>query len=160
MEAQTHDGRKLRLMTLIDEFTRECLAIRVARRINSFGVLETMADVMLMRGVPEHIRSDNGAEMTAKVVRNWLTQVGAKTLFIEPGSPWENGYCESFNGKLRDELLNGEIFYSLKEAQIVIEQWRKHYNTVRPHSSLGYRPPAPQTMNPFQPSLDQAAQMQ
>jgi putative transposase len=106
-------------MTLIDEFTRECLAIRVARRINSFGVLETMADVMLMRGVPEHIRSDNGAEMTAKVVRNWLTQVGANTLFIEPGSPWENGYCESFNGKLRDELLNGEIFYSLKEAQIV-----------------------------------------
>jgi putative transposase len=108
---------KLRLMTLIDEYTRECLAIRVARRINSFGVLETMADVMLVRGVPEHIRSDNGAEMTAKVVRNWLTQVGAKTLFIEPGSPWENGYCESFNGKLRDELLNGEIFYSPKEAQ-------------------------------------------
>src|SRR5512139_275880 len=120
-------------MTLIDEFTRECLAIRVARRINSFGVLETIADVMLMRGVPEHIRSDNGAEMTAKVVRNWLTQVGAKAPFIEPGSPWENGYCESFNGKLRDELLNGEVFYSLKEAQIVIEQWRKHYNTTRPH---------------------------
>jgi putative transposase len=136
VEAQTHDGRKLRLMTLIDEFTRECLALKVARRINSFGVLEAMADVMLMRGVPEHIRSDNGPEMTAKVVRNWLTQVGAKTLFIEPGSPWENGYCESFNGKLRDELLNGEIFYSLKEAKIVIEQWRKHYNTVRPHSAL------------------------
>ncbi|MGZ9111909.1 MAG: IS3 family transposase [Rhodoplanes sp.] len=160
VEAQTHDGRKLRLMTLIDEFTRECLAIRVARRVNSFGVLETMADVMLMRGVPEHIRSDNGAEMTAKVVRNWLTQVGAKTLYIEPGSPWENGYCESFNGKLRDELLNGEIFYSLKEAQIVIEQWRNHYNTVRPHSSLGYRPPAPQTMNPFLTPLDRAVQMQ
>ena len=160
VEAQTQDGRKLRLMTLIDEYTRECLAIRVARRINSFGVLETMADVMLMRGVPEHIRSDNGAEMTAKIVRNWLTQVGAKTLFIEPGSPWENGYCESFNGKLRDELLNGEIFYSLKEAQIVIEQWRKHYNTVRPHSSLGYRPPAPQTMNPFVLPLDQITQMQ
>ena len=122
-------------MTLIDEFTRECLAIRVARRINSFGVLETMADVMLMRGVPEHIRSDNGAEMTAKIVRNWLMQVRAKTLFIEPGSPWENGYCESFNGKLRDELLNGEIFYSLKEAQIVIEQWRKHYNTI--NTALG-----------------------
>ena len=116
--------------------TRECLAIRVARRINSFGVIETMADVMLKRGVPEHIRSDNGAEMTAKIVRSWFAQVGAKTLYIEPGSPWENGYCESFNGKLRDELLNGEIFYSLKEAQIVIEQWRKHYNTVRPHSSL------------------------
>jgi transposase InsO family protein len=160
VEAQTHDGRKLRLMTLIDEFTRECLAIRVARRINSFGVLETMADVMLMRGVPEHIRSDNGAEMTAKVVRNWLTQVGAKTLFIEPGSPWENGYCESFNGKLRDELFNGEIFYSLKEAKIVVEQWREHYNTLRPHSSLGYRPPAPQTMNPFLTPLDQATQMQ
>lgn len=147
-------------MTLIDEFTRECLAIRVARRINSFGVLETMADVMLARGVPEHIRSDNGAEMTAKVVRNWLTQVGAKTLFIEPGSPWENGYCESFNGKLRDELLNGEIFYSLKEARIVIEQWRNHYNTLRPYSSLGYRPPAPQTINPFLPPLDQTRPMQ
>jgi putative transposase len=147
-------------MTLIDEYTRECLAIRVARRINSFGVLETMADVMLVRGVPEHIRSDNGAEMTAKVVRNWLTQVGTKTLFIEPGSPWENGYCESFNGKLRDECLNQEIFYSLKEAQIIIEQWRKHYNTVRPHSALGYRPPAPQAMNPFLTTLDQAAQMQ
>jgi|ERR1019366_443063 transposase InsO family protein len=132
----THDGSKLRLMTLIDEYTRECLTIRVVRRINSFGVLEMMADVMLMRGVPEHIRSDNGVEMTAKVVRNCLAQVGANTLYIGPGSPWENGYCESFNGKLRDELLNGEIFYSLKEAQIVVEQWRKHNNTVRPHSSL------------------------
>ena len=136
VEAQPHDGRKLRLTTLIDEYTRECLAIRVARWINSFGVLETMADVMLMRGVPEHIRSDNGAEMTAKIVRNWLTQVGAKTLFIEPGSPWENGYCESFNGKLRDELLNGEIFYSLKEGQIFIEQWRKHYNGASQHPSV------------------------
>jgi putative transposase len=128
-------------MTLIDEFTREGLAIRVARRINSFGVLETMADVMLMRGVPEHIRSDNGAEMAAKVVRSWLTQVGAKTLFIEPGSPWENGYCESFNGKLRDERLKGEIFYSLKLAQIVIELWCQDYNDVRPHSAIGERTP-------------------
>ena len=110
-------ARKVRLMTLIDEFTRECLAIRVARRINSFGVIETMADVMLERGVPEHIRSDNGAEMTAKIVRRWFAKLGAKTLYIEPGSPWENGYCESFNGKLRDECLNGEIFYSLKEAK-------------------------------------------
>lgn len=147
-------------MTLFDEFTRECLAIKVARRINSFGVLEAMADVMLMRGVPEHIRSDNGPEMTAKVVRNWLTQVGAKTLFIEPGSPWENGYCESFNGKLRDELLNGEIFYSLKEAQAVIEQWRKHYNTIRPHSSLGYRPPAPKAFSPATNHLDEIMTMQ
>ena len=148
VEAQTHDGRKVRLMTLIDEFTRECLAIRVARRINSFGVIETMADVMLERGVPEHIRSDNGPEMTAKIVRSWFARLGATTLYIEPGSPWENGYCESFNGKLRDECLNGEIFYSLKEANVVIEQWRKHYNTIRPHSSLNYRPPAPRTSSP------------
>ena len=160
VEAQTHDGRKLRLMTLIDEFTRECLAIRVARRINSLGVLETMADAMLVRGIPEHIRSDNGPEVTAKVVRSWLANVGAKTLYIEPGSPWGNGYCESFNGKLRDELLNGEIFCSLKEARVLIEKWRQHYNTVRPHSSLGYRPPAPQTFMPGTPHLDGAPAMQ
>ncbi len=160
VEAQTHDGRKVRLMTLIDEFTRECLAIRVARRINSLGVIETMADVMLTRGVPEHIRSDNGPEMASKIVRSWLASVGARTLYIEPGSPWENGYCESFNGKLRDELLNGEIFYSLKEAKAVIGQWRSHYNTARPHSSLGYRPPAPQAFSPAAPPLDQAGAMQ
>jgi transposase InsO family protein len=160
VEAQTHDGRKVRLMTLIDEFTRECLAIRVARRINSLGVLETMADAMLVRGIPEHIRSDNGPEMTAKIVRSWLANVGAKTLYIEPGSPWENGYCESFNGKLRDELLNGEIFCSLKEAKVLIEQWRHHYNTVRPHSSLRYRPPAPQTYMPVPPHLDGTPAMQ
>ena len=160
VEAQTHDGRKVRLMTLIDEFTCECLAIRVARRINGLGVLETMADVMVVRGIPEHIRSDNGPEMTAKVVRQWLANVGSKTLYIEPGSPWENGYCESFNGKLRDELLNGEIFYSLKEARIVIEQWRHHYNTARPHSSLGYRPPAPQTFAPLLSHLDGTTAMQ
>ena len=159
VEAQTRDGRKLRLMTLIDEFSRECLAIRVARRINGMAVLETMADAMIAHGVPEHIRSDNGSEMTAKIVRGWLAGVGTQTLYIEPGSPWENGYCESFNGKLRDELLNGEIFYSLKEAKIVIEQWRRQYNTVRPHSSLGYRPPAPQTIKPFPPPLDQVALM-
>lgn len=157
VEAQTHDGRKLRLMTLIDEFTRECLAIRVARRINGLGVLETMAKVMTVRGVPEHIRSDNGAEMTSRVVREWLAKVGAQTLYIEPGSPWENGYCESFNSKLRDELLNGEIFCSLKEAQILIEQWRTHYNTLRPHSALGYRPPVPQTVQPNIMHLDWAA---
>jgi len=160
VEAQTQDGRKVRLMTLIDEFTRECLAIRVARRINSLGVLETMADVMLVRGIPEHIRSDNGPEMTARIVRSWLAGVGAKTLYIEPGSPWENGYCESFNGKLRDELLNGEIFCSLKEAKVLIEQWRHHYNTVRPHSSLGYRPPAPQAFMPVPAHLDGTPAMQ
>jgi putative transposase len=144
----------------IDEFTRECLAIRVARRIDSLGVLETMADVMVTRGVPEHIRSDNGAEMTVKIVRQWLASVGAKTLYIAPGSPWENGYCESFNGKLRDELLNGEIFYSLKEAKVVIGQWRHHYNTVRLHSSLRYRPPAPQTFAPPMSHLDGTSAMQ
>jgi putative transposase len=157
---RTHDGRSLRLLTLIDEYTRECLAIRVARRQNSVTVIETLSDVMLMRGVPDYIRSDNGTEMTAKLVREWLASVGAKTLYIEPGSPWENGYCESFNGKLRDELLNGEIFYSLKEAQVIIEQWRKHYNTIRPHSSLGYRPPAPQTILLTQSIIEQPHVMQ
>ena len=144
-------------MTLIDEFTRECLAVRVARRINGPGVLETMAKVMLARGVPEHIRSDNGPEMTSKAVREWLAKAGAQTLYIEPGSPWENGYCESFNSKIRDELLNGEIFYSLKEAQVLIEQWRNHYNTLRPHSALGYKRPAPQTAQPNIIHLDRAA---
>ena len=139
----THEGRSMRLLTLVDEFTREALAITVARKLNSMDVIETLADVMLSHGIPEHIRSDNGPEMTAKIVRDWLQRVGANTLFIAPGSPWENGFCESFNGKLRDELLNGEIFYSLKEARTIIESWRHHYNTKRPHSSLGYRPPAP-----------------
>jgi putative transposase len=150
VSAFTHDGRTLRLLTLIDEYTRRCLALRVARRLNSYDLIETLADVMLEHGVPEHIRSDNGPEFAALKLRQWLSAVGAKTLYIEPGSPWENGYCESFNGKLRDECLNGEIFYSLKEAQVVIEQWRVQYNTVRPHSSLGYRPPAPQAILPQQ----------
>jgi transposase InsO family protein len=141
----TDDGRPLKLLTLIDECTRECLAIRVGRCLRSLEVIETLSDAMLSHGIPEHIRSDNGPEMTSKLVRNWLQQIGVQTLFIEPGSPWENGYNESFNGKLRDELLNAEIFYSLKEAQIISEQWRIHYNTTRPHSSLGYRPPAPLT---------------
>ena len=156
VETQTHDGRRLRLITLIDEFTRKCLAIRVARRINAIGVIETLADAMLFEGTPLPIRSDNGPEMVAKVLRQWLAGLGTKSLYIEPGSPWENGYCESFNGKLRDECLNGEIFYSLKEAQIIIESWRKHYNTKRPHSALGYRPPAPLA---FEPKLDPAAIM-
>jgi transposase InsO family protein len=159
VEAATHDGRRIRLMTLIDEFTRKCLAIRVARRINAIGVIETLADAMLFEGVPAFIRSDNGPEMVAKVLRQWLSGLGAKSLYIEPGSPWENGYCESFNGKLRDELLNGEIFYSLREAKVVIEQWRIHYNTKRPHSALGYRPPAPVTITP-PPALDGTANMQ
>ena len=144
----THDGRTIRLLNLLDEYSKEGLAIRVARRLNSYDLIETLADVMLVKGIPEYIRSDNGPEFVAKKLRKWLSDVGAKTLYIEPGSPWENGYCESFNGKLRDECLNGEIFYSLKEAQIIIECWRVHYNTLRPHSSLGYRPPAPATLVP------------
>jgi putative transposase len=159
VETQTHDGRRFRLMTLIDEYTRKCLAIRVARRINAIGVIETLADAMLFEGVPAYIRSDNGPEMIAKVLRHWLSGLGTKSLYIEPGSPWENGYCESFNGKLRDECLNGEIFYSLKEAQMVIENWRVHYNTRRPHSALGYRPPAPLTVAPPVPSLDVISNM-
>ena len=132
-------------MTLVDEFSREALAIRVARRLGSMQVIETLADAMVVKGVPQFIRSDNGPEMTALEVKRWLQEVGSKTLFIEPGSPWENGYCESFNGKLRDEFLDGEIFYSLKEAQVLTEQWRRTYNQIRPHSSLNYRPPAPVT---------------
>jgi transposase InsO family protein len=153
VSAMTHDGRTLRLLVLIDEYTRECLAIRVARRLGSNEVIETLAEVMLWRGIPEHIRSDNGPEFVAKELRKWLGNVGTGPLYIEPGSPWENGYCESFNGKLRDECLNGEIFYSLKEAQVVIEQWRVEYNTRRPHSALGYRPPAPAAFEPRMAAL-------
>ena len=145
---RTHDGRVVRMLTVIDEFTRECLAIRAARRIRSDDVIHLLTELFALNGAPEHIRSDNGPEFTSKVVREWLPRVGVKTLFIEPGSPWENGYNESFNGKLRDELLNGEIFYSLKEAQILTERWRREYNTIRPHSSLGYRPPVPEAFMP------------
>ena len=148
VQAITHDGRSFRMLTLVDEFSRECLAIDVARRLRSDDVLERLSWLFATRGVPDHIRSDNGPEFTAELVRDWLSRVGVKTLFIEPGSPWENGYVESFNGKLRDELLNGEIFYSLKEAKVLIERWRRHYNTVRPHSALGYKPPAPETVLP------------
>lgn len=139
---RTHGGRAYRILTVVDEHTRECLALKVARRLNSQDVLECFADLMSTRGIPAFIRSDNGPEMVAKRLREWLSAVGVNTLYIEPGSPWENGYCESFNGKLRDELLDGELFYSLKEAQVIIERWRRDYNTLRPHSALGYRAPA------------------
>ena len=141
---RTHDGKAFRMLCIIDEFTREAIAIRVARSLKSTEVIEALCDLFVERGVPAHIRSDNGPEFVALALRQWIAAVGAKTAYIEPGSPWENGYCESFNGKLRDELLNGEIFYTLKEAKIMIEAWRRHYNTVRPHSSLRYRPPAPE----------------
>lgn len=141
---RTHDGRPLRILTVIDEYSRECLALVVERKLRSDDVLCCLTELFVRHGAPEHIRSDNGSEFTAKVVRQWLMRLGVQTLFIEPGSPWENGYIESFNGKLRDERLNGEIFYTLREAQILIEQWRLEYNTVRPHSSLNNRPPAPE----------------
>jgi transposase InsO family protein len=143
MEDRTHNGVKFRILNVIDEYTRECLAIKVNRRLNSHDVVEVLTDLFIRRGVPVHIRSDNGPEFIAKRVREWLERLEVRPLYIEPGSPWENGYIESFNGKMRDELLNGEIFYSLKEAQVLIEMWRKHYNTVRPHSSLSYYPPVP-----------------
>ena len=134
------------MLNLIDEFSRECLAFRVDRRLRSTDVIDVLSDLFILRGMPDHIRSVNGPEFIAKAVREWIVAVGAKTASIEPGSPWENGSCESFNSKLRDELLNGEIFYSLAEAKIIIESWRRHDNTKRPHSSLGYRPPAPEAI--------------
>lgn len=146
VEDRTRDGRKVRMLCVVDEFTREALAIRVARRLSSSDVIDVLADLFIARGAPTHIRSDNGPEFAATAVKGWIHGVGAKTAFIEPGSPWENGYVESFNGKLRDELLNGEVFSTLSEAQVLIEEWRRHYNRVRPHSALGYRPPAPEAL--------------
>ena len=147
------------MLTVIDEFTRQCLAIHVDRKLNSESVLDCIADLFVKYGPPDHIRSDNGSEFTAGVVREWLGRIGVKTLFIQPGSRWENGYNESFNGKLRDELLNMEIFYTLKEAKVLIERWRQHYNTIRPHSSLGYRPPAPEAILP-RPAVQAYATLQ
>ena len=161
VEGRTHNGRKFRMLNIIDEFTRECLAIRIDRKLNSTDVIDVLSDLFILRGVPGHVRSDNGPEFIAKAVREWIAAVGAKTAFNEPGSPWENGYCESFNSKLRDELLNSEIFYSLAEAKVIIEAWRRYYNTERPHSSLGYKPPAPEAIAwPSKPagSLPPAAQ--
>ncbi len=146
-ELERGNGR-LELLTVLDEHTRECLAIVVARKIRAHDVLEVLADLFVRHGPPEYLRSDNGPEFTAKPVRRWLGRVGVEMLFIEPGSPWENGYNESFNGKLRDELLNGEIFYSLAEAAVLVEQWRREYNTVRPHSACGGFPPAPEAIKP------------
>ena len=154
---RTHNGRAVRMLTVLDEYTRECLAIVVARKLKSDDVLHTLAELFARHGAPEHLRSDNGPEFTAKVVREWLKRVGVQTLFIAPGSPWENGYNESFNGKFKDELIHREIFYSLREIQVLVEQWRREYNTIRPHSSLGYRPPAPQAIRPARAWLKRPA---
>ena len=151
---RTHDGRAFRLLTLLDEYTRECLAIDVKRQMNHQDVLDRLAELFVDRGVPEYIRSDNGSEFTAQAVRDWLKAVGVRTLYIEPGSPWENGYVESFNGKLRDELLNVEIFDTLWEAKVLVERWRREYNQRRPHSALAYRPP--RRRRPNSPGLQHA----
>jgi putative transposase len=154
VEHRTHDGRKYRMLNLIAEFTHECLAIRVARRLKATDVIDLLSDPFILRGVPGHIRSDDGPEFVAKAVQEWITAVGAKTAYVAPGSPWENGFIESFNARLRDELLDGEIFHSLRGRaaqrtdQVVIESWRRHYNQVRPHASRGYRAPAPEVFVP------------
>lgn len=148
VEDRTHDGTKYRMLNIIDEFTHECLAIRIDRRLKAIDVIDVLSDLFILRDVPEHIRSDNGPEFVAKAVQEWIGAVGAKTAYIAPGSPWENGFIESFNARLRDELLDGEIFYTLAEAKIVVESWRRHFNTVRPHGSLGYKPPAPEVFVP------------
>jgi len=146
---RTENGRAFKILNIIDEYTRECLATLVDRKLKSEDVLDKLFNLFVFRGIPEHIRSDNGSEFTARAVRKWLNRMGVKTLFIEPGSPWENGYIESFNGKLRDELLDREIFTTLTEARVLIADWRKEYNQVRPHISLGYRPPAPEATMSF-----------
>ena len=151
MQDRTHDGRAYRILNIIDEFTKEPLMIRVARKLNSTDVVDALTDLFILRGPPQYIRSDNGPEFVAQKVRDWIGAVGAKTAYIEPGSPWENGYIESFNARMRDELLDGEIFYTLREARIIIEQWRQHYIKVRPHSALNYRPPAPEYIVPMDP---------
>lgn len=149
VHCRTDYGKAFRTLNILDEFSRECLAIRVKRKLNSTGVIDALTDLFILRGTPAFVRSDNGPEFVANNVGAWIEAVRAKTAFIEPGSPWENGYVESFRARMRDELLNHEIFYPVREAQIIIEGWRKHYDTQR-HSSLGYRPPAPETIIPIE----------
>jgi len=146
VKLSTENGKAFRILNIIYEHTRECLATFVARKIKTTGVLDQLFNLFVFRGVPEHIRSDNGPEFAAKAVRQWLSRLGVKTLFIEPGSPWEKGYVESFNGKMRDELLNGEIFTTPEEANVSINQWRREYNQIRPHSAKHYQPPAPEAI--------------
>jgi putative transposase len=149
VQDRTHDGRVFRTLNIVDEFTKEALAIKGKCRLNSTDVVDALTDLFILRGPPEFIKSDNGAELISKKVRAWIGAVGAKTAFIIPSSPWENGYCESSNAHFRDGLLNGEVFYTLPKAKILIERWRHHYNTVWPHSAFGYRSPAPESMMPI-----------
>jgi len=142
MVDQTEDGRKLKLLTVLDEFTRESPAIEVGRSIRAKDVIAVLEYLFMVRGVPRFIRSDNGPEFIADRIKKWLRKNHVETLYIEPGSPWENGYIESFNGKLRDDILDRELFYSVKEAKVIVEDWRLEYNNHRPHSGLGYMTPA------------------
>jgi len=146
VHCRTDDGKVFRTLNILDEHSRECLAIKVKRKLNSGDVIDALSDLFILRGVPSYIRSDNGPEFIAQTVQDWIKAVGARTAYMQPGSLWEHGYCESFNAPFRGELLNGEVFYSLREAQILVEQWRKHHNTKRPHSALGYRLPVPETI--------------
>ena len=139
---QTVDGRPVKLLPIMDEYIRECLSLDVARSIKATNLIETLRQLFAVRGRSRFIRSDNGPEFVAQAVRDWLAESSVETLYIEPGSPWENGYCESFNSRLRDELLNRELFMDLREAKVVVEDYRLDYNHRRPHSALGYVPPA------------------
>jgi len=159
MAARTTNGRPLRILTVIDEHTRKCLAIDVERRLRTDDVLYRLTELFKAEGTPEYIRSDNGPEFTSSAVREWLGRLRVETLYIEPGSPWENGYIESFNGKLRDELLDREVFDTLWEAKVLIEQWREHYNRIRPHSALGYRAPAPEAVTSCSATLHRMSRL-
>ena len=149
MQDRTHDGRGFRILNIIDEYSRECLCVKVGRSLVADDVLEALTGLFCRYGIPEYIRSDNGSEFTARKVRALLEQLGVQTAYIEPGSPWENGYIESLNGKMRDEMLNREVFDTIVEAKVLVERWRVEYNQIRPHSSLGYRPPAPEVIIPL-----------
>ena len=148
VEDRTVDGRKVRWLNIIDEYEHRCLASVPRRSWRNTDVIELLADLMLVNGTPEYLRSDNGPEFIAKKLRKWLSELGVITTYIEPGSPWENGYCESFNSRMRDEFLNGELFGNMYEAQVLTARWVRYYNEVRPHSSLAGRPPAPQSHIP------------
>ena len=145
VQDKLYNGKKIRMLTILDEFTRKCLRIEVNYSLKSSDLIEVLSELFITEGVPEYIRSDNGSEFVAKNIQAFLRQIRVKTAYITPGSPWENGFNERFNGILRDELLNGEVFYTLKEAKVMTENYRREYNEIRPHSSLNYAPPAPAT---------------
>lgn len=140
------NGKKIRMLTVLDEFTRKCLKIEVNYNLKADDVVNVLSELFFTEGIPEYIRSDNGSEFVAQKVQDFLAKIKVKTAYITPGSPWENGFNERFNGILRDELLNGEVFYSLKEAQVMVENYMWEYNNIRPHSSLNYQPPAPEIL--------------